>query len=1319
MPSAPSWPPPSIATAPARRTSHVALVTLATSSTVVTNADFGYNWSGSIGDFVWWDYNTNGLQDGGLEVGIPNARVQLYFDADFDGVLDRILGDYEILRVFTNASGNYLIPNLPPGNYFVDVYEDSLTTGGIRNVVPTTDDLVPVNLTPVNKNVTTADFGYFVGARVEALIFWDANHDGFRGPEEQLLTGITVTLTGTDKQGVPITPLTALSDATGNVVFLVPEGDYTISYSLADRDSLYPALDTQTTPISFDFEAKAGEDGVRFFEFGVDNAGIIGDTIFADVDGGGSQGPGEPGLADVTVNLYIDLDGDGIIDAEDTLLDFTVTDATGNYSFIGLADITGAQRYLVQVLTETLPSVYASTPTAFPSGANTAESIYTTTLTGGQTINIVDFGYRINTQVTAVQTISGTIYNDNGATGGTASDGILNGAEPGIGSIQLEIVVDPPGAGTPPVTYLVSTGSNGFYTLGGIQQNSDVTIRVLDAPLLNNAFVQTGDPNGGTLSNQWQITGINTNVSDLNFGYLQDLGSIGGTVVLGDGDGIAEVGEPRFGSSSTYPVVTVTLRAAGPDGILGTVDDGISTTTTNSTGVYSFINLLPGPYEITTAIPAGFFELADRDGFNKNSINVTLATGQDVVGRDFEYQQSSLAGTVRIDTNGNGSFDSGEPSIPNVTVFLDLDNNGVLNGVEPTTTTAANGTYSFGPIPSGTYAVRINPTTLSSSLMASYDPDGITSLHLATVVVGINQNITGVDFGYYEAASLGNQVWFDANGDGLLNNGETGIPGIPVQLFRAGDNPLTATPVATTNTAGGGLYLFGGLKPGGYFVYLPVPPADYPGISTVNSTTDNQVDNDNNGIQPVFGGPVSSPVITLISGQNNNTLDFGFTCHATWEEWQFFNPLGGQNDPAQNPDTDRYPNLLKFAFALDPETGVGTAFRIRPYSGSDPLFIGTLEAVFIRPKNADQDVTYWFEHAATIGNPTTTWTPLGIDAPFSGVNPVITPLNICFEEVIIRDVERFTGDEGVIRIVAEFETVDFPTEVEGWKETGFGIACQTYNNPYLLQTEFTGTVSGVTGLSLTFIGEDFGFLAPGVAYFLEVTSGDNEGHRFDIASATGNTLTIATDAALHGATAPFNTRVTDPTENPLPANLASDTVVIRRHRTLNQLFPPASFGATTDKLTADEIQIFSCGAWELLWLRDTDGIGPAEPAWLTSADAAAGDTVIPPGQGLFFNNREAKPASQPGTSVLLLSYGEVRENDFIRPLAQWNNHVGGGYPIDQSPAGRAMGLAAGFIGTRDFKTADSIFLWNPDKTPPTLGYDGYYFLASISRSSTG
>ena len=40
--------------------------------------------------------------------------------------------------------------------------------------------------------------------------------------------------------------------------------------------------------------------------------------------------------------------------------------------------------------------------------------------------------------------------------------------------------------------------------------------------------------------------------------------------------------------------------------------------------------------------------------------------------------------------------------------------------------------------------------------------------------------------------------------------------------------------------------------------------------------------------------------------------------------------------------------------------------------------------------------------------------------------------------------------------------------MEGWKETPLELCCRTYNNPYLRETAFTGTVSGVSGQNLVF-----------------------------------------------------------------------------------------------------------------------------------------------------------------------------------------------------------------------------------------------------------
>jgi hypothetical protein len=90
---------------------------------------------------------------------------------------------------------------------------------------------------------------------------------------------------------------------------------------------------------------------------------------------------------------------------------------------------------------------------------------------------------------------------------------------------------------------------------------------------------------------------------------------------------------------------------------------------------------------------------------------------------------------------------------------------------------------------------------------------------------------------------------------------------------------------------------------------------------------------------------------------------------------------------------------------------------------------------------------------------------------------------------------------------------------------------------------------------------------------------------------------------------------------------------------------------------------------------------------------------------VFFHNRTA-PAP-------LLAYGEVRGHDFRRPLLQGVNLVGGGYPVDQSATGansRQLNLTDGFFGIRNFKTADSFFIWRTDGNAATTGYDTYFLL---------
>jgi len=305
-------------------TPNCAVVTLNETQRDYDTLDFGYNWSGSIGDYVWWDTNLDGVQDLNEEPAV-GAYVMVFFDYDGNGILDANLGDYQIASAITDANGNYLVENLPPGPYLVKVYEDSLTVDGVRDVVPTTAEVIYHEL-GAGEQYLDADFGFFRGAAISGNVFWDDNRNAWFEDMEIGLTNVTVTLTGTDMSGNLVVKTTT-TGPDGSFHFLAPEGDYTLTYDMDTVLDKYPSLGDKTTPDSFSFHAYPGEDGNRTsYDFGVDGSGLIGDTVFADVNGIPGQQAGEAGLAGVTVRLYANPDGSQELNGDETLLEVTITD---------------------------------------------------------------------------------------------------------------------------------------------------------------------------------------------------------------------------------------------------------------------------------------------------------------------------------------------------------------------------------------------------------------------------------------------------------------------------------------------------------------------------------------------------------------------------------------------------------------------------------------------------------------------------------------------------------------------------------------------------------------------------------------------------------------------------------------------------------------------------------------------------------------------------------------------------------------------------------------------------------------------------------
>ena len=71
--------------------------------------DAGFNRPAEIGDFVWYDLDKDGIQDGGNETGIPNVTVTL---TGTDGA-----GNPVNESTTTDANGFYLFDGLTPGTY--------------------------------------------------------------------------------------------------------------------------------------------------------------------------------------------------------------------------------------------------------------------------------------------------------------------------------------------------------------------------------------------------------------------------------------------------------------------------------------------------------------------------------------------------------------------------------------------------------------------------------------------------------------------------------------------------------------------------------------------------------------------------------------------------------------------------------------------------------------------------------------------------------------------------------------------------------------------------------------------------------------------------------------------------------------------------------------------------------------------------------------------------------------------------------------------------------------------------------------------------
>lgn len=333
-------------------------ITLETDQQFFT-ADFGYYTpSGSIGDYVWYDVNNDGVQDPG-ESGVNNVTVDLYIDNNADQNLDS--GDSFIAQAVTDITGSYTFTGVPLGDepggaHYMVTVSDAF---GVLNLFALTtydftlnryNDPYPVNLTPSNTSNMNADFGFNNYGSIGDMVWLDANQNGVMDSGERGVGGITVTLLVYGKKPYEIITTTSpggsymfsdLEPGDFSVSITVPP-DYTLSCTTADD----PCTGAYWTPIPHDGITLAGRQSYLSADFALyQPTYTLGDLVWYDDNEDGVPDPLEERAENVTLALYQDVNGDGVIDPTEPVIATETTDANGFYVFSNLQN----GNYIVKV----------------------------------------------------------------------------------------------------------------------------------------------------------------------------------------------------------------------------------------------------------------------------------------------------------------------------------------------------------------------------------------------------------------------------------------------------------------------------------------------------------------------------------------------------------------------------------------------------------------------------------------------------------------------------------------------------------------------------------------------------------------------------------------------------------------------------------------------------------------------------------------------------------------------------------------------------------------------------------------------------------
>lgn len=751
----------------------------------------------SVGDYVWFDENRDGIQDDG-EPGIKGVKLVLV-GPDGKPVTD-VFGK-PVEPAVTDGKGFYEFVNLPAlkegEKYTVAIdREDEGTKEALKGLTPTkiegTKDEEKdsstwtaenrIDLVNDGTHDPSLDFGFQKKSYAVGDYVWiDANNDGLQGDDELPLAGVTVKLLD-EKGGVLLETLT---NTEGRYIFdELAAGTYQVQFELTKEQAKKyqftkqaggdTALDSDagdkglSKQFTLDDSTALVLDGDYTFASvkateGIDptwDAGVIvkkvsvGDYVWLDKNRDGVQDENEAGIPGVVLEL-VGPDGKPVTDVFGNPVGPVTTDEKGHYSFDNLPALVKGETYTVKIVQDhesTVKALEGLVPTKEEGTKDPEKDSSTWTaesrddlVSDGDRDPSLDFGFQHKSYA-----IGDVVWID------TDRDGLQGKDEAPLAGVTV---------------YL-------------LDENGD---RITDAD--GNEVFRVTDDNGRYLFDELRAGtyGVEFVLTEAQAKQYQF--TIQGGDAARDSDA-----DPKTGKSAAI-VLNDTNAAlmSGKEYGIGTVKATQGIDPTWDAGV------------IVKSVSVGDYVWLDQD---RNGVQ-----------NDGEQGIEGVK-LVLLDPQGN-------------VVTTDKDGNPFTND-----RTDEKGHYSFTNLPAlskgETYTVRIDredegtkaalfgklPTVEKGTEDREKDSSTWTAVSRDDLVNDGEEDLS-LDFGFYsEKVTVGDYVWLDKNRDGIQDEGETPIPGVKLEILGPDGKPVTdifGEPVAPVVTDENGEYLFENLpvlKPG-------------------------------------------------------------------------------------------------------------------------------------------------------------------------------------------------------------------------------------------------------------------------------------------------------------------------------------------------------------------------------------------------------------------------------------------------------------------------------------------------------------------------